>query len=96
MAYPFLKGSIVSELLKNGDLGAHVSTFMSVVSDLGYSDYMGRLAIGRVANGKARHKDSLVCIGAGETQRPLKVSQLQTYGGLALQEVETAFGDFLR
>ncbi len=37
MAYPFLKGSIVSELLKNGDLGAHVSTFMSVVFDLGYS-----------------------------------------------------------
>jgi len=64
--------------------------FQMLVSDLGYSDYMGRLAIGRVANGKARHKDSLVCIGAGEIQRPLKVSQLQTYGGLTLQEVETA------
>jgi len=64
--------------------------FQMLVSDLGYSDYMGRLAIGRVANGKARHKDSLVCIGVGEVQRPLKVSQLQTYGGLTLQDVETA------
>jgi GTP-binding protein len=64
--------------------------FQMLVSDLGYSDYMGRLAIGRVANGKARHKDSLVCIGAGGAQRPLKVSQLQTYGGLTLQDVETA------
>jgi GTP-binding protein len=64
--------------------------FQMLVSDLGYSDYMGRLAIGRVANGKARHKDSLVCIGVGEVQRPLKVSQLQTYGGLTLQGVETA------
>jgi GTP-binding protein len=64
--------------------------FQMLVSDLGYSDYLGRLAIGRVANGRARHKDSLVCIGAGERQRPLKVSQLQTYGGLTLQEVKTA------
>jgi len=64
--------------------------FQMLVSDLGYSDYLGRLAIGRVANGKARHKDSLVCIGAGESHRPLKVSRLQTYSGVTLQEVETA------
>ncbi len=37
MAYPFKKGSIVSEQPRNGELSAHVSTFMSVVSDLGYS-----------------------------------------------------------
>jgi len=64
--------------------------FQMLVSDLGYSDYLGRLAIGRVANGKAHHKDSLVCIGAKESQRPLKVSRLQTYSGVALQEVEEA------
>jgi GTP-binding protein len=64
--------------------------FQMLVSDLGYSDYLGRLAIGRVANGKARHKDSLVCIGAGESHRSLKVSRLQTYSGVTLQDVETA------
>jgi site-specific recombinase XerD len=37
MAYPFLKGHIVSEQPRKGVLGAYVNTFMSVVSDLGYS-----------------------------------------------------------
>jgi len=64
--------------------------FQMLVSDLSYSDYLGRLAIGKVVNGKARHKDNLVCIGVDGRQRPLKVSRLQTYDGLALQEVETA------
>ena len=64
--------------------------FQMLVSDLGYSDYLGRLAIGKVVNGRARLKDNLICIGMGGSQRPLKVSRLQTYGGVALQEVETA------
>ena len=37
MAYPFIKCHIVSEQPRKGVLGAHVNTFMSVVSDLGYS-----------------------------------------------------------
>jgi site-specific recombinase XerD len=37
MAYPFLQGHIVSDQPRKGVLGAHVNTFMSVVSDLGYS-----------------------------------------------------------
>ena len=37
MAYPFIKGHIVSDQPRKDVLGAHVNTFMSVVSDLGYS-----------------------------------------------------------
>lgn len=37
MAYPLFQGHIVSEQPKNGGLDAHLDTFMSVVSDLGYS-----------------------------------------------------------
>ena len=37
MAYPFLQGPIVSEQPRKGVLDAHLNTFMSVVSDLGYS-----------------------------------------------------------
>jgi len=37
MAHPFLKSQIVSEQPRKGVLGAHLNTFMSVVSDLGYS-----------------------------------------------------------
>ena len=64
--------------------------FQMLVSDLGYSDYLGRLAVGKVAEGRAHIKDSLICIGADGIQRPLKVACLQTYQGPALKEVDTA------
>jgi GTP-binding protein len=64
--------------------------FQMLVSDLGYSDYLGRLAIGKVVNGQVRHRDRLVCLGRNRAQRPLKISQLQVYDGLGLKEVETA------
>ncbi|MDP2643306.1 MAG: translational GTPase TypA [Desulfobacterales bacterium] len=64
--------------------------FQMLVSDLGYSDYLGRLAVGKVVNGRARHNDQLVCIGAHDVHRPLKVSRLQIYDGPALTDVEEA------
>ncbi len=64
--------------------------FQMLVSDLGYSDYLGRLAVGRVADGHVRNKDALVCIGSDGVQRPLKVACLQNYAGPTLVEVETA------
>ncbi len=66
------------------------ATFQMLVSDLGYSDYLGRLAVGRVANGQAHNKDALVCVGVDGVPRPLKVACLQTYEGPALQEVPAA------
>ena len=36
--------------------------FQMLVSDLGYSEYVGRLAIGKIFNGSAHSRDSLVCI----------------------------------
>jgi GTP-binding protein len=64
--------------------------FQMLVSDLGYSDYLGRLAVGRVANGRARHNDNLMCIDVDQRQRPLKVNRLQAYEGVTLREVEEA------
>lgn len=64
--------------------------FQMLVADLGYSDYLGRLAIGRVVNGWARSNDSLVCLDALGQQVFLKVSKLQVYEGLTLQETECA------
>ena len=64
--------------------------FQMLVADLGYSDYVGRLAIGRVVNGWARSNDSLICLGALGQQISLKVSKLQVYEGLNLQETECA------
>ncbi len=70
------------------------SGFQMLVSDLGYSDYVGRLAVGRVFNGAARSRDSLVCIGEKGEAMPLKVSRLQVYEGMALKDVpEVRAGD---
>lgn len=64
--------------------------FQMLVSDLGYSDYLGRLAVGKVAAGRAHTRDNLVCIGEDGLPHPLKVACLQTYLGPSLAEVETA------
>jgi GTP-binding protein len=64
--------------------------FQMLVSDLGYSDYLGRLAIGRVFNGKASFNDAMICINEEEKLLPLKISQLQVYEGLQLKVAKTA------
>ena len=53
--------------------------FQMLVTNLAYSDYVGRLAIGRVMNGSAQTNDNLVCINSSGNALPLKVSSLQTY-----------------
>jgi GTP-binding protein len=62
--------------------------FQMLVSDLGYSDYLGRLAVGKVFNGKARQSDQLVRIGPDNKHDLLRVTKLQTYIGLELNEIE--------
>jgi GTP-binding protein len=62
--------------------------FQMLVSDLGYSDYVGRLAIGKIFHGTARSRDSLVCLGATGEPMPLTVSQIQVYEGTKLRDVD--------
>ncbi|MCF8081425.1 MAG: GTP-binding protein, partial [Desulfobacterales bacterium] len=62
--------------------------FQMLVADLDYSDYLGRLAVGKVFNGEARSQDDLACIDESGSAVPLKVSRLQVYRGLALVEVD--------
>jgi GTP-binding protein len=64
--------------------------FQMLVSDLSYSDYFGRQAIGKVVNGRAHSKDGLVCIGEGDVREILNVSKLHTYSGVKLVEAESA------
>ncbi|MCD6272528.1 MAG: translational GTPase TypA [Deltaproteobacteria bacterium] len=63
--------------------------FQMLVSDLGYSDYLGKLAIGRIFNGNAEFKETMVCINDKNEQIPFKVSELQIYEGMKLKEAET-------
>lgn len=62
--------------------------FQMLVSDLGYSDYMGRLAVGRIFNGAVCSGDSLVRIGKDGQTLALKVSKLQVYEGMHPRDVE--------
>ena len=64
--------------------------FQMLVSNLSYSDYLGRLAIGRVFNGSARKNERLCCIGADGKPVPLRVTKLQVYQGISFEEVEEA------
>ncbi|MCO6431312.1 MAG: translational GTPase TypA, partial [Deltaproteobacteria bacterium] len=64
--------------------------FQMLVLNLGYSDYLGRLAIGRVFNGSASKNDKLSVIGAGGKETALKVTKLQAYKGIAYEEIEQA------
>ena len=70
--------------------------FQMLVSDLSYSDYLGRLAIGKIINGSVEAKESLACIKEDGSSVPLKVSKIQVYNGPVLSEaakVET--GDII-
>ncbi|MEW6079885.1 MAG: translational GTPase TypA [Thermodesulfobacteriota bacterium] len=70
--------------------------FQMLVSDLSYSDYLGRLAIGKVVNGSATSKKNLVCIHEDGNQVPLKVSRLQVYNGPGVKDAaEAEAGDII-
>ena len=70
--------------------------FQMLVSDLSYSDYLGRLAVGKVFNGSVQSRKNLVCIHEDGDQVPLKVSQLQVYSGPGVKEAaEANAGDII-
>lgn len=54
--------------------------FQMLVSDLSYSDFLGRLAVGKVINGTATTNDTLICIKK-DSQEQLRVTRLQAYDG---------------
>mgnify|MGYP000374800375 FL=1 len=70
--------------------------FHMLVADLDYSDYLGRLAVGRIRNGHAHTKDALVCIGEDGKPRALRATRFQVYQGKNMIDVdEVAPGDIV-
>ncbi|MEG6503625.1 MULTISPECIES: translational GTPase TypA [unclassified Desulfovibrio] len=64
--------------------------FQMLVADLDYSDYLGRLAVGRIMHGHVHSRETLACVGENGKPRALRATKLQVYDGLKLAEVETA------
>ena len=60
-----------------------------LVSDLSYSDFLGRLAVGKVMNGSAETNDTLVCVKENSVEQ-LRVTRIQTYDGPRFTECQKA------
>ncbi|GAB7141092.1 translational GTPase TypA [Deferribacterales bacterium RsTz2092] len=60
--------------------------FSMLVSDLGYSDYLGRLAIGKVHSGKVESNDKLIRVDENGENKSVRISKLQVYDGLTIKE----------
>lgn len=62
--------------------------FQMLVLNLAYSDYVGRLAVGRIFNGNVKKNQALIRIDEQGNIQPLKVSKLQVYEGLGYKDMD--------
>src|SRR6201997_3900999 len=76
-----------------GDGGA---TLQLLVANLDYSDYLGRLAIGRVFNGTLRHGDEVAIAKLDGTFHKTKITKMYSFEGLKrVDETIGRTGDIL-
>ena len=61
--------------------------FQMLVSNLDYSDYLGRIALGRIESGIVAVGDSIICIHRNGNRERATVTALFTYSGL--EQIET-------
>src|SRR5438034_10356862 len=64
--------------------------FQMLVSNLDYSDYLGRIALGRIVSGRVAVGDSIVCIHRDGRRERAAVTALFTYVGLEQMEIKHA------
>ena len=64
--------------------------FHMLVSNLDWSDYVGRIGVGKVIGGTVKVGDSIVCIHKDGRKERAKVSKLFTYAGMGTSETNEA------
>jgi GTP-binding protein len=64
--------------------------FQMLVSNLDYSDYLGRIALGRIVSGRVAVGDSIVCIHRDGRHERATATALFTYSGLDQVEIKHA------
>jgi len=64
--------------------------FQMLVLNLDYSDFVGRLAIGRIVNGSVRARQEVALIGPDGTAHTARVTKLYVFENLDRAEVEEA------
>ena len=65
-------------------------SFQMLVSNLDYSDYLGRIALGRIVSGCVAVGDSIVCIHRNGCSERATVTALFTYAGLEQIQIKQA------
>src|ERR1035437_2254636 len=70
--------------------GETQAPFQMLVANVDWSDYLGRLAVGRIFRGKVRSGDWLTLIRHDGTIEKAKISKLYTFEGLKRVETEEA------
>lgn len=67
-----------------------------LITSLDYSEYLGRLAIGRVVSGKINLGQQVICCADDRVSQPVKVTKIYQIEGLERKEAESAeFGDII-
>jgi GTP-binding protein len=64
--------------------------FQMLVSNLDYSDYLGRIALGRIVSGRVSVGDSIVCINREGRRERANVTGIFTFAGMGRVEVQHA------
>jgi GTP-binding protein len=77
-------------------LGDAEKSLQLQVTTLDYSDYLGRIIIGRIHNGTIKAGENLVLIRADGSQTKGKVTKLMTFSGLKRLDADVAYaGDIV-
>ena len=78
------------------DQGDPEGSFQMLVSSIDYSDYLGRIAIGKISRGSIHLKDNYTLIKRSGDMEQFKISKLLTFEGLKQVETPTAvMGDII-
>jgi GTP-binding protein len=78
------------------DEGDAEGSFQMLVSSIDYSDYLGRIAIGKITRGSIHLKDNYTLIKRSGDMEQFKISKLLTFEGLQQVESSTAvMGDII-
>ncbi|HUE89246.1 MAG TPA: translational GTPase TypA [Vicinamibacterales bacterium] len=64
--------------------------FQMLVSNLDSSDYLGRIAIGRIFNGRVKINDPVIVMKLDGKAQPTKVTKLYSFEGLKRIDIESA------
>ena len=70
--------------------GDPAATLQLLVANLDYSDYLGRIAIGRVFEGELRRGEDVAIAKRDGSLQKTRITKLFTFAGLERQDIETA------